>query len=320
MSDPGGWTNPDQPRNDLPPAPRLPGGQPSGYGKPGVIPLRPLSVGEILDGAVTTMRRHPALVFGIAALVAVISAALTLLANYFLLRDLPTLTVPGPAASQQEQLDYLSSVLGQTSSAVGVTLVITVLTRTFLSGFMTVVVGKAVLGSPVSLGQAMSELRPRLLPLLGLTIVYTIIVAVASFFFVIPGIWLYVLFGLAAPALVLERGGIGESLRRSRLLVRGAWWRVFGVLLLTAIAAGIISVIIQIPFNLQFGVGSVDSTELASASMGAQLLAALGQVIAQTIVAPFAAGATALLYIDQRMRREGMDIQLARVAGTAPGQ
>src|SRR5262245_47192942 len=106
MSDPGGWTNPDQPRNDLPPAPPPPPGAASGYGKPGVIPLRPLSVGEILDGAVTTMRRHPALVFGIAALVAVISAALTLVANYFLLRDLPNLTAPGPAASQQEQLDY----------------------------------------------------------------------------------------------------------------------------------------------------------------------------------------------------------------------
>ena len=316
MSDPGGWTNPDQPRSDLPPAPPPP--QPSGHGKPGVIPLRPLSVGEILDGAVTTMRRHPALVFGMSALVAVISAALTFGANYLLLRDLPDLVAPGPAASEQEQLNYASALLRQTSGSLGVTLVITVLTRTFLSGFMTVVVGKAVLGRPVALREALTELRPRLLPLLALTIVYTIIVGVAAIFFVIPGIWLYVLFSLAAPALVLERSGIGEALSRSRLLVRGTWWRVFGVLLLTVIAAVIISTILQIPFNLQLGVGNIDSAELASMSVGTQLLSALGQVVAETVVTPFVAGATVLLYIDQRMRKEGMDIQLARAAGTTP--
>lgn len=315
MSDTGGWTNPDPQRNELPSAPPPPHpGPASGHGKPGVIPLRPLSVGEILDGAVTTMRRHPALVFGLSAVVAVISAALSFAAGYWVLSGFPDTSPLGPAATEQEQLQWASDTLRQTAASLGVTLVITVLTRTFLSGFMTVVVGKAVLGRPVGLREALTELRPRLLPLLGLTIVYTIIVAIASIFFVIPGIWLYVLFSLAAPALVLEQGRIGESMRRSRLLVQGAWWRVFGILLLTGIAAAIISLIIQIPFNLGIGVNA-DAATIAGQSVGAQLLSAVGQVIAQTIVTPFVAGATALLYIDQRMRKEGMDIQLARAAG-----
>ncbi|HJQ46226.1 MAG TPA: hypothetical protein VJ870_07880 [Amycolatopsis sp.] len=313
MSDPGGWTNPDQPRSDLPPAPPPPGPT-SGHGKPGVIPLRPLSVGEILDGAVATMRRHPALVFGMSALIAVVNAALSLGAGYLLLRDQAAVVAPGPAATQHEQLDYLGALVRQTSGTAGVTVVITVLTHTFLAGFMTVVVGKAVLGRPVRLREALAELRPRLLPLLGVTIVYAIVVTVASIFFLIPGIWVYVLFSLAAPALVLERSGIGESLRRSRLLVRGAWWRVFGVLLLTLIVQEIISVIIQIPFSLQL-FANLDSPATASASLGTQLLSALGTVVAETIVTPFVAGATVLLYIDQRMRKEGMDIQLARAAG-----
>ncbi|KAA9155034.1 hypothetical protein FPZ12_030705 [Amycolatopsis acidicola] len=313
MSEPGGWTNPDQPGGDLPPAPPPQRRDPvSGFGKPGVIPLRPLRVGEILDGAVATMRRYPGLVFGVSAVVAIVSVALNFGADYWLLSNQPTLQAPGAGATEQEQLQYLGDVFKQSSSQLGIALVISVLARTFLSGFMTVVVGKAVLGRPVTFGEAWAELRPRLLALFGVTVLFTIMVAVGAAIFLIPGVLLYVLFSLAAPALVLEQSTLGESLRRSRALVWGNWWRVFGILLLTVIAQLIIGSVIQIPFNLQ---GSLTGADVAGESMGAQLLSALGSVVAQTVIAPFVAGATALLYIDQRMRREGMDIQLARAAG-----
>lgn len=317
MSDNGGWTNPDQPRSDLPHAPPAPLQPPpgGGYGKPGVIPLRPLSVGEILDGAVQTMRRHPALVFGISAIVAVISGALDLGLSYWLLSDFPNPAQLGPGATEQEQLQQLSQMFGRLLATVGVTLVVSLLIRTFMSGFITVVVGKAVLGRPVTLRDALAELRPRLLPLLGLTVLFTIIVTIASVFLIIPGIWLWAMLSLAAPALVLERGGIRESLRRSWRLVSGTWWRVFGILLLAGIAAAIISMVIELPFGVGLGL-TTNAADLANQSFGSQLLSTLGGVVAQTIVGPFTAAATALLYVDQRMRKEGMDIQLARSAGT----
>ncbi|WP_236795911.1 hypothetical protein [Amycolatopsis sp. GM8] len=314
MSDTGGWTNPDQPRSDLPPAPPPPTRAPGGdYGKPGVIPLRPLSVGEILDGAIQTMRRYPALVFGVSALIAVVAGALDLVASNWVLGDAPRAVQPGPAATQAEQMRYVTDMFGSLLASLGVLLVISLLIRTFLAGFITVVVGKAVLGRPVTLRESMAELRPRLLPLLGLTVLVTIIVAVASIFLIIPGIWMWALLSLAAPALVLERAGIGQSMRRSWRLVSGTWWRVFGVLLLTGIVGVIISTVIEIPFGVGLGVTS-DAADIANESIGSQLLSTLGSVIAQTIVGPFTAAATALLYIDQRMRKEGMDIQLARAA------
>jgi hypothetical protein len=46
----------------------------------------------------------------------------------------------------------------------------------------------------------------------------------------------------------------------------------------------------------------------------------VGSVIAQTITTPFIALVTVLVYIDQRMRKEGMDIELARAAGVTPPQ
>ncbi len=54
---------------------------------------------------------------------------------------------------------------------------------------------------------------------------------------------------------------------------------------------------------------------------GALLLIALGGVLATAVTAPFVAGAVALLYVDRRIRAEGLDIELARAAGvTIPGR
>ncbi|WP_116045157.1 hypothetical protein [Amycolatopsis palatopharyngis] len=328
MSDSGGWSSPDPrygqgqqnsghvpPDQGLPPAPPPPGYggpmSPMGHGKPGVIPLRPLRVGEILDGAITTMRRNPALMIGAAAAVMAVVQLLNALV-LTTMQDQFQAVEAGAAMTEDEALDMLGDLAG----ASGITVVVTVLATTFLSGYLTVVIGKAVLGRPVRAGEVWSEIRPLLLPLLGLTVVYTLIVMVGLILLIIPGIWLYVLFALATPALVLERGRVFSSLGRSRLLVRGSWWRTFGILLLAAIIAGIISMIISIPFEL-FGDGASAFGNSTAMSTGGIWLSALGGVVAGAITYPFSAGVTALLYIDQRMRKEGMDIELARAAGTA---
>jgi hypothetical protein len=280
-----------------------------GHGKPGVIPLRPLRVGEILDGAITTMRKHAALMVGAAAAVMAVVQLLNALVMVSLQDQLQTVEA-GATLTEDQALN----LLGDFAGATGLTVVVTVLATTFLSGFLTVVIGKAVLGRPVRAGEVWTEIRPLLLPLLGLTIIYTLIVVVGLIVFIIPGIWLYVMFALATPALVLERGRIFTALGRSRLLVRGSWWRTFGILLLAAIIAAIISMIIALPFDLLGGGAALGNSAM---STGGIWLSALGGVVAGAITYPFSAGVTALLYIDQRMRKEGMDIELARAAGTA---
>jgi hypothetical protein len=55
--------------------------------KPGVIPLRPLGVGEILDGAVTTIRRNPGPMLGLSAIVAVLTQLLGVGLGYVLFQD-----------------------------------------------------------------------------------------------------------------------------------------------------------------------------------------------------------------------------------------
>jgi hypothetical protein len=55
-------------------------------------------------------------------------------------------------------------------------------------------------------------------------------------------------------------------------------------------------------------------------STGDLLLQSAGQIVSGTIAIPFVALVTVIVYLDQRMRREGMDIELARAAGVTPPQ
>ncbi|MGV9301106.1 hypothetical protein [Amycolatopsis sp. NPDC003676] len=321
----GQWQSPGQQ-----PLPQYPGGgrpgqgwSPHGLGKPGVIALRPLNVGDILDGAITAIRRYPLLILGVAAVVAVISAGLNLVASLWLVPDFNRVAQLGPAATQQQQLDAAYSLLGSALTALLPTLVISMLAQTFLTGFLTVVMGKAVLGRPVDFGSAMREAAPRLLPLLAVTILYTLATIVAAAFCLLPAVLPYVFWSLTGPALVLERGTIGQAFTRSRQLVSGMFWRVFGILLLAGVIGWIISAIISVPFSLGSGAFSGlfnPQATLPKVTTGGLVLQSVGSVIAETIIMPFTALVTVVLYIDQRMRREGMDIELARAAGIQPPQ
>ena len=78
-------------------------GGPPPAAKPGVIPLRPLGVGEILDGAVSTMRTYWRTVLGISLTVAVVTEILVILLQGFVLNDTtaprPSTTPAPPSAS-----------------------------------------------------------------------------------------------------------------------------------------------------------------------------------------------------------------------------
>jgi len=333
MTEGPGWAAPD-PRPEQPPSyqppPPMPPPPPPGWGvpKPGVIPLRPLGLSEILDGAISTMRAHPKVILGVSAIVVTISQVLSTVATYPLLDDANRAARLGNRATDQDLLD--SSLAGLW--VVGIALLITLLVRVFLSGFLTIAVGKAVLGQPVTTGDVWARVRPRLPALLGLTLVYpavTAAVVLLLFLLVLvagPGVllvllvlvplafWLYILFSLATPALMLENAGVGRAFGRSRALVTGSWWRVFGITLLAGIIAGIVAAIVVVPFTLAAG-GFSQTIEPTFRYLA---LTTIGGIIAGAVTEPFAAGVGVLLYTDQRMRREGMDIELARAAGLTP--
>ena len=77
--------------------------------KPGVIPLRPLGVGEILDGAFTSIRRNPRATLGIAALLLTASAVITTTLSLILVHYVGTVNLPTPG--QQLTTEQASRLL-----------------------------------------------------------------------------------------------------------------------------------------------------------------------------------------------------------------
>lgn len=120
---------------------------------------------------------------------------------------------------------------------------------------------------------------------------------------------------------MLERGGVTQSLKRSAKLVQGAWWRILGITLLTQLLIFIFSMIIAIPFTI-IGI-AVDGDGFSGMLSGTSttfgwpflIITGIGGVITSAITYPISAGVTVLLYVDQRIRREALDLELARAAG-----
>ncbi|MCR6486555.1 hypothetical protein M8542_27370 [Amycolatopsis sp. OK19-0408] len=331
---PTGWQSPSagyQP-DALPPftgqqryAPAPGGWNPHGLGKPGVIALRPLNIGDILDGAITAIRRHPLLILGIGAVMAVISAVIGFFIQRYVLADLESLAAPGtlgPGATEQELRDFVFGAFGDAFLAVVPALFVTTFLLTITAGLMAAVMGRAALGREVTFGIAWQEVQPRLLPLLGVAFVYSLITTVGLMLCLIPGAVAWAFWALAAPALVLERGTFRQAFARSVKLVRGSFWRVLGILVLAKVIESFFENIIQLPFTVGTGVFSSVLTpgKVYVPSTGDLLLASAGQIVSGTIAIPFVTLVTVIVYLDQRMRREGMDIELARAAGVQPPQ
>jgi hypothetical protein len=350
---PSGWTSAPAPApTPAPPAYGAPAyGAPayspgvSGWGavpvapKPGIVALRPLSVGDILDGAISYIRRDPATVLGIAT---VISLVLTLIQVWVLTTTSDSLSLSTGEASLDESI---ASTFGSTAALVVQWLAGLVL-GVVATGLLTVVVGQAVLGRRVSIQEAWARGRRRLLPLLGLTLlvgVITGLVAGAGIALAVgvgvlladsagaglgilvglplgltalaAAAWIYIRLLLAPVALVLENTGVMRSLERSWELVRGAWWRTFGIYLLATILASVVASVLSVPFALAGTVLSFDQLASGSLPLTYTIPVALGTLLTGVVTIPFSAGVVALLYVDRRIRREALDLELARAAG-----
>ncbi len=150
------------PRRPADPAARAPGeagaaaGRPPPAAKPGVIPLRPLGVGELLDGAVSTMRTHWRTVLGISLTLAVLTEIAAVLIQGFVLGDANTEVLDDPSATLGELTDVMGDLLLSSAVLYGITLIGTVAATALL----TTVTSRAVLGRPVTTGEAWRDARP----------------------------------------------------------------------------------------------------------------------------------------------------------------
>ena len=294
-------------------------------------------MGEILDGAISSIRRDPRLMLGVSALVVIASTLLQSTITWLLLKDSgAVLTQPTGTVTD----DQVFELLGGSIVTFGISIAITVLAQVILTGILTFSVSKAVLGERPRAAEAWQATRRRLPALLGLTVLVFLIVGLAALLPVVPGI-LALVFGadiaaalllivgvplalvlalaaavltwFAAPVVMLERQPVLTALRRSARLVRANLWRVIGLWLLLQLLVAVFGGILSGPLV-------VVASEIFDNPFGWQSLSlqAVGTILANTVTLPFAAAVAVLVYVDQRMRREALDLELARAAGLVP--
>jgi hypothetical protein len=237
----------------------------------------------------------------------------------------------------------VSSIAGSLASG-GIAALVIFVATTVLSGMLIAVLSQAVLGRTMRIGEAWAAVRRRIPGLLGLTLLIALLLGLVVIAGGVPlvilavldtagaGLFLGVLFlllacagalflgvswSLAAPAYVLEGVSVTAALGRSFRLVRKQWWRVFGILLLGGVIAAIIGAVLSVPFGFAADAvgGSPDPADpFGAVSMASLVVSGVGTIVATTVTAPFSAGISGLLYFDQRIRREALDIELARAA------
>ena len=109
---------------------------------------------------------------------------------------------------------------------------------------------------------------------------------------------------------MLENVGVLTAMSRSWELTRQGFWRVFGVLVLAAIISNVaVSVVGGVTGIVAGIVGAI----IGSFALVSALSSLLGALLSAVIM-PFTAAVTALTYIDLRMRREGLDVELRQAA------
>lgn len=357
-----GWTAPEGAQSALPegavpaePSPSgygTPPGAGTGYGygygwaaptpaapRPGIVPLRPLGVGELLDGSFTAIRTAPLASLGIGAIVMLVNQALFLLIDYSALQPQTRTTTDGSTVT------VTSDAVARLGVAYIVITLLMSIELLLLTGVMAAIVGERVIGRRVSLTDAAALLRraagplTRVVAIVTLLVTGTVAVAVGpgiavaaagastggAWFIVlglllaaVPVLYVWTTLSLAPAAVVLERQGVRAALRRSRKLVHGAWWRIFWISVLAWLISVVISTILSLPFRAAGGdLSRILSGRTADKlSFTALLMTALGGFVGGTLARPFQAGVSALLYVDRRMRAEGLDLALAQTAST----
>ena len=272
-----------------------------------------------------------------------------ILVHYIGTVNLPTPGQQLTTAQATRLLTRMGEVLAPTAA---VSIVLAFIVDTVLTGLLTVVIGRSVLGHKITAGEAWQIARPRMAALIGATLLIPLILiglwaayaivlvilavlhapgaligglaALGAIATIILTIWFTIMFRMAAQAVVLEREGPVRALGRSWRLVRGSFWRVLGITLLAGLIVVVTAGVLQIPFSLFAAMAGGGNSLLPSTggNVAGILISAVGGVVAGAVARPISAGVAVLLYVDLRMRREGLDLVLQTAAsggGTPTG-
>ncbi|WP_166981105.1 hypothetical protein [Paramicrobacterium fandaimingii] len=313
--------------------------------KPGLIPLRPLSFGALLTAPFKELRHNPKTTVGSALIIQGVTVILTII-----ITGVVTMLMLGriDQASAQDQAEIASGAVLTILLSMIVPILVSIVGSAFLQGVVVTDTARATLGEKLRMRDVWKATWPRFWTLLGWTAVYLVAALIAlaviggigallivqggaglvigilfivfgSLAAIALGVWIFTKLAIVPSIIVMEHATLKNAMVRSWYLTTGSFWKTFGVIFLIAMILNIASQIITTPLSLVFGIvpGLLDPTGSDMASMLTFL--AIGEVVLLlitvvlgSIMSVVQSGALALIYIDLRMRREGLDIELTR--------
>ena len=262
-------------------------------GNPG---LRPLAFGEILDVALKIFGRHWRT---LVACVLVPTVPIQIVSVLVVLSIAP------------EQFD-LSSGTTSPSEGTGGAEIAGVLVVRLLEVLASILawaacfkaVADGYLGREATVGTSLRFGLPKIPRLFGLSIVAGVLIVIGLILIIVPGLVLMTFLSLAVPALLFERIGILGAIGRSFELVSGRFWSILLLMIVTILALLIVSFVFGL---LLGGIGVAVAEDSEAVGAAVTFVAA---VIATAITTPIFAAIISVLYFDQRVRKEGFDLQL----------
>jgi hypothetical protein len=271
------------------------------------VPLRPLTTGELLDGAVVLLRARPVQLTGLGVLLAVLEQAILFPLRSLARQDLSLF----PATGRLEEFGLLLAV-GLGTEA----MVIAILGGVAARQGVRVLLGRTAPATP--------RLRPVSLGLASVGALVACAIAAAPFVLILEPLqalgflvafplvalaWPipYGLIGLTAPAIVIEQRGALSALFRSlrlasRDVFRAVWIRVLGYLAWLIVRLGLITATIAL----------VDIFGALPSEAADRLALAAAAVLTNAIAYPMLGCLDVMLLLEARMRTEGLDIALRR--------
>ena len=257
--------------------------------------LRPLTLGELLDRAFQLYRSRFALFVGIAAV-----AYLPL----FVL-DTARLWIFGEVAHGRAAVALSMAA----AAAALVTLVVRLLGMAAANSATIIVVSAAYLDRPINLREAYGHVSGMLVRVFFIMIGSGIGIAIGSLLLIVPGIILFLMWGLAIPVAVLENAGLGDSLSRSRELTAGHRSRVFVIYLLYFVLIWALEFGLLGPIAALVAVKGGHAAFMGVSPVLSVISVALVYLI-DCLVTPILSISLSLMYYDERVRKEAFDIQL----------
>jgi membrane-anchored glycerophosphoryl diester phosphodiesterase (GDPDase) len=136
----------------------------------------------------------------------------------------------------------------------------------------------------------------------------SVLLIVPAFLVALPiALYLYTIFTLTVPIRVVERLGIGESIRRSFELISGKWWFTFWLFFVLWMIIGILMMIFQIPMQVVM-MSAFFGGETNSGGTAMVILGTIAGALAQLVYSLFALAST-LQYFNLVEMKEGVGMQ-----------